>query len=120
MKFDFISFLWRQRKHSIEAFGPGRRTEGLLDRVRKELKEIEAKPDDLEEWVDLILLGLDGARRCGITDDVERGYCPEQIVCALVEKMDKNERRKWPDWQTAEPGKAIEHIRNDIGGNNTV
>lgn len=41
------------------------------------------------------------------------GYTPEQIVAALVAKQEKNESRQWPDWRTAEPGKAIEHLRGE-------
>jgi hypothetical protein len=57
----------------------------------------------LSEWVDVILLALDGAWRSGAS--------PEQIAFAIAAKQIKNESRKWPDWRTAEPGKAIEHVR---------
>ena len=60
---------------------------------------------ELEEWVDVIILAMDGAWRCGHT--------PEQIASAIVAKQTKNEGRTWPDWRTAEPGKAIEHVRVD-------
>lgn len=101
---NLIEHLYRQREFSSDTFGPGRRTEGVLDHIRKELIEIEKKPDDLEEWVDLMLLGMDGAWRAG--------YSPEEIAAAIESKQIKNESRKWPDWRTAEPGKAIEHIRD--------
>src|SRR6185369_7439226 len=100
---NLIEHLDRQIKFSLNAFGPGFRTKGLLDHIRKELKEIEAEPFDLEEWVDLILLSLDGAWRSGHT--------PEQIVAGIVAKLAKNEGRAWPDSRTADPDKAIEHIR---------
>jgi hypothetical protein len=32
---------------------------------------------------------------------------------ALKAKQTKNENREWPDWRTAAPGKAIEHIRSE-------
>lgn len=48
-------------------------------------------------------LAFDGAWRSGHT--------PEQIVAAIEAKQTKNEGRTWPDWRTAEPGKAIEHVR---------
>ena len=32
-------------------------------------------------------------------------------IDALIEKQEKNKLRSWPDWQTAEPDKAIEHVR---------
>ncbi len=101
---DFVSHLKTQIAFSQAAFGPGPRTEGVIDHIRKELREIEAKPDDLTEWIDVVLLACDGAWRAG--------YTPEQIAEALVVKLAKNMARMWPDWRTAEPGKAIEHDRS--------
>lgn len=93
-----------QRTFSARTFGPGPRTEGVSDHIRKELVEIADKPDDLEEWVDVIILGFDGAWRC--TDAPS-----QEIIDAVWAKLRKNMKRRWPDWQTAEPGKAIEHDR---------
>lgn len=75
----------------------------MIDHIRKELNEIEARPDDVAEWVDVILLALDGAGRAG--------FSLEQIAQAIAAKQVKNEARQWPDWQTADPSKAIEHIK---------
>lgn len=33
---------------------------------------------------------------------------------ALEAKQTKNEGRQWPDWRTAQPGKAIEHVRDEV------
>lgn len=101
--FDLIAHLYRQRAFSRATFGPGQRTQGVCDHIRKELKEIEQAPSDLSEWVDVTLLALDGAWRAG--------YTPEQIAAGIAAKQDKNERRDWPDWRTADPDKAIEHVR---------
>ncbi|MGH6882853.1 MAG: dATP/dGTP pyrophosphohydrolase domain-containing protein [Hypericibacter sp.] len=30
---------------------------------------------------------------------------------AVVAKQAVNEQRSWPDWRTADPDKAIEHVR---------
>ena len=103
--FDFIQHLQHQREWSEETFGPGHRPDGLIDHIRKELDEIEQEPDDLEEWIDVVILALDGAWRSGNN--------PKEIVAALVAKQTKNEGRKWPDWRTAEPGKAIEHVKEE-------
>lgn len=102
--FDFAAHLQRQREFSERTFGPGARTQGVVDHIRKELTEILAKPDDLSEWADVVILGLDGFWRAGAS--------PEQIIAALVAKQTKNEGRKWPDWRTAPAGKAIEHDRS--------
>jgi hypothetical protein len=101
---DLHDHLVKQIAFSIRTFGPGSRTKALIDHIGKELKEIEADPLDLEEWVDLILLSLDGAWRSGHT--------PGAICCAIEWKLNKNENRVWPDWKTADPDKAIEHDRS--------
>lgn len=79
------------------------RTKGVCDHIKKELKEIEAQPADLEEWVDVILLELDGAWRSG--------HEPLDICKAIAAKQTKNENRDWPDWCTQSPDKAIEHTK---------
>ena len=63
--FDLVAHLYRQRAFSRATFGPGARTKGVLDHIRKEITEVERAPHDLSEWVDLILLSLDGAWRAG-------------------------------------------------------
>ena len=101
--FDFRAHLQRQREWSSKTFGPGPRTAGLVDHIRKELCEIEADPTDVSEWIDVTILALDGAWRAG--------YSPDDIIAALVAKQTKNEGRVWPDWRTAPADKAIEHDR---------
>lgn len=100
---DFEEILKRQSAWSLKTFGPGDRAQGVVDHIRKELTEVEAKPADLEEWIDVAILAFDGAWRAG--------HSPADIVEAYKAKLFKNENRKWPDWRTAEPGKAIEHVR---------
>ena len=100
--FDMLAHLQRQRDWSAKTFGPGYRA-GVIDHIRKELVEVEAAPLDLSEWIDVVILGLDGAWRAG--------HSPEQIIAALVAKQTKNEGRQWPDWRTQPTDKAIEHDR---------
>lgn len=102
--FDLLAHLARQIAFSKRTYGLGPRTSGVLDHIRKELAEIEKQPDDLEEWVDVVILALDGAWRAG--------YTPEQIIAQLVAKQTKNEGRSWPDWRTVGQDKAIEHDRS--------
>ena len=100
----FTEIVGRQIRFSREAFGPPERgTEGIVKHIRKELEEIEADPNDLEEWIDVIILGMDGAWRSG--------FSPREVAEALVQKMDKNERRSWPDYNGVPEGEPIEHIR---------
>jgi hypothetical protein len=105
--FDFHAHLARQAAFSLKTFGPGMRTAGVCDHIRKELLEIEADPLDLREWIDVVILALDGAWRCGGS--------PSQIIGGIVAKQTKNEGRNWPDWRTADPNKAIEHDRSGEG-----
>ncbi|WP_366656581.1 dATP/dGTP pyrophosphohydrolase domain-containing protein [Fodinicurvata sp. EGI_FJ10296] len=103
VSFNLLAFLHRQRDFSEKTFGPGPRTKGVVAHIRKELTDIEAAPDQVEEWVDVILLAFDGARRAGAD--------PVRIVEALAAKQNRNEMRSWPDWRTADLDHPIEHIR---------
>lgn len=100
---NFVEHLKRQKDWSKKTFGPGTRLEAVLDHISKEIDEIKAKPHDLEEWIDLILLVCDGAWR--------QGYAPKEIARVLAMKLEKNMQREWPDWRTAPADKAIEHVR---------
>ena len=106
--FDLVQHLHRQIEFSGHTFGPGDRTAGVCDHIRKELVEVQADAAagvaTLPEWVDVIILALDGAWRSGAT--------PQQIVDAIEAKQTRNEGRRWPDWHTADPNKAIEHDRS--------
>lgn len=108
MTYDIVAHIREQREFSKRTFGPGSRAQGIVDHIRKELAEIEQNPTDLMEWIDVVLLALDGAWRAG--------YSPEVIAAALFAKLKRNQSRKWPDWRTAEPGKAIEHVREAQNG----
>ncbi len=101
--YDLVAHLHRQRAFSERTFGPDSRAHGVLDHIAKELREIAAHPADPEEWIDVVLLAFDGARRAG--------YTPEVIATALTAKQTKNERRTWPDWRSLSPDQAIEHVR---------
>lgn len=102
---NFVEHVRQQREFSERTFGPGNRTKGVLDHIRKEIRELEAEPYDLEEWIDIIILAIDGAWRSG--------YTPEEIAGKLAAKQIKNESRKWPDWRTAPKDQAIEHVREN-------
>jgi len=83
-----VSYIQRQEEWSAKTFGNGVRTKGITAHIRKELLEIEAAPHDVEEWIDVVILALDGAWRAG--------YSPEQIVAALEAKQAKNFKRTYP------------------------
>jgi len=96
-------FVDKQIGWSLKAFGPNPRLMGIVDHIQKELVEIKEKPSDLEEWVDVIILALDGAWRSGHTSNE---------ICEMLEKkFNKNKNRTWPDWKNQPEDKAIEHVR---------
>jgi hypothetical protein len=94
-------FVRQQRAWSDKTFGPGRRTIGITRHIEKELAEIRLDPLDLMEWVDVIILALDGAWRAG--------HSPESIGRALREKQVRNMTRKWP--AEVPEDQPTEHVR---------
>ncbi len=124
---DFKQHLIRQIVFSKSTFGPGTRQKGVLDHIRKELVEVEKSNGSPAEWVDVVILALDGLTRelrangmhiqPGLgqlsghyIDNVEKVAA---MACALIEqKQSRNEDRNWPDWRTMSENKAIEHDRS--------
>lgn len=100
---NFIKYLRSQIAWSGDVFGKGKRTEGILKHIEKEIVEVREAPLDIEEWVDIVILALDGAWRAG--------YTPEQIVEAMTLKQLKNFCREWnvPDSEN----EVVEHIRSN-------
>jgi len=83
-------YLTRQWHWSKKVFGPGLRTSGIIAHIKSELDEIEANPHDLSEWIDVIILALDGYWRHGGT-----GHMLQKL---LQEKQDRNFARDWPPY----------------------
>lgn len=90
---------------SKKTFGPGRKTLGLTKHIEKECQEIrEAAGQDevLAEWIDIIILALDGYWRAGGE--------PHLLMAHLIRKQEINFARKWPPSVDGEP---CEHIREE-------
>jgi hypothetical protein len=105
--YDLVAFLRRQRKFSEATFGPGDRTKGISEHIRRELDEIAkcfTKEEALEEWVDVIILALDQMWRLGAK--------PEKIVDLIELKYCRNMARRWPDWRSFSKDEPIEHDRS--------
>lgn len=98
---EMAQYLTDAREFSLRTFGPGKRTGGVTKHIEKELDEIREKPDDLTEWVDVIILACDGYWR--------HGGQPETLMADMMAKLAKNKLRKWPT-PTSED-EAIEHDR---------
>lgn len=103
----FRDFIDARAAWSRQTFGPGDRHRGLIEHIRRELLEIERDPTDLEEWIDVINLALDGASRCCHASSMD-------VAKMLIAKHEKNMARTWPDWRTLSPDEPAEHVRGDV------
>lgn len=116
----FIDYLLRQIIWSRATFGPGRRTEGILQHMEKEIAEVRESNGDPSEWVDLVILALDGLWRSCMYKLVSEGGELKRNVddtaefarVSLYVKQEKNEDRIWPAWQTRTQDEPIEHDRS--------
>ena len=86
-KFDLELFLKKQAYWSAHTFGEGKRTIGIVNHIKSELLEIEESPDDLSEWIDVLILAFDATWRLGAT--------PEEVTSALAAKQKINTERIW-------------------------
>jgi len=101
----FTEYVQRHTEWSLKTFGPrslwAQDTERLCRHIEKEVHEIRQRPLDCEEWIDVIILAIDGAFRSG--------HSPAEIALTLRQKQDKNIQRTWiiPE----DPTVPIEHNR---------
>jgi len=73
LKMDWNDYLLRHIEWGWATFGTpqdGRGPKGPLDHALKEVKEIEANPADITEWIDAIILTIDGYFRAAGDADV--------------------------------------------------
>lgn len=98
---ELAAYVVRQMEWSKRTFGIGKRTLGVVNHIQKELAEIRDKPEDLSEWIDVIILAMDGYWR--------HGGNPDELLLHLQRKQDKNFARQWPT-PTSED-EAVEHVR---------
>jgi hypothetical protein len=111
---DFQTHLTRQIVFSKTTFGPGARTKGVIDHIRKELIEVEESGGSANEWVDVVILALDGLTRQiwhGTPMPISAEKAASIAVDMILFKQHKNERRDWPDWRTQSQDAAIEHVQ---------
>lgn len=116
--FDLEAHLTRQMVFSRATFGPGARTDGVLDHMTKEIEEVRKSNGSADEWVDLVILALDGLTRELWSIGQNKGLAHEIAIVAcwmIRDKQGRNELRNWPDWRTAPKDKAIEHVRDKDG-----
>lgn len=75
---------------------------GPLKHLSKEALEAAANPEDPLEWADMQFLLWDAQRRMGISD--------EFVTRAMIEKLEINKSRQWPEPKDGEPRL---HIKSD-------
>lgn len=86
---DFLNFLTEKKRWSYQTFGEGYKLEKICKHIESELVEIRETPNDLYEWVDLILLALDGALRVAKS--------PMAVLSTIYKKHQINVDREWVD-----------------------
>jgi len=97
-----IPYIKEHKEWSLNAFGDRPTYLSVCSHIEKELKEIHQNPHDLEEWIDVMILAIDGAWRAG--------YTAEDIVTMLTIKQQKNKGRRWVIPEN--PNDPIEHDRD--------
>ena len=85
---ELVNWLTKKMEWSYKTFGTSERHIGVLKHIEKEIEEVRQRPQDVTEWMDIVLLAFDGACRMGFT--------PDQVVSALIAKQEKNTQRRWP------------------------
>lgn len=108
---NLVTFIHDHWTWSQKTFGEGDRTEGLLKHIARESDEVRAAdhPDQaLGQWVDIIILAIDGALRAGHT--------PLAVAQAILNKHRINKGRRWPPLVNQIPGEPNEHIREAPNG----
>src|SRR5690242_2810902 len=84
---EFLNFLEDKKRWSYRTFGEGYKLEKICKHIEAELVEVRQTPTDLYEWVDLILLALDGALRVAKS--------PMAVLVAIYKKHQINVDRRW-------------------------
>ena len=83
---DLTAYLERQKKWSERTFGIGKRTIGVTKHIEAEIEEIRQEPSNSKEWIDIIILAVDGYWRSG----------GDNLELDLLNKQQKNFMREWP------------------------
>lgn len=93
-------FARRKGDWADKQFGTGCRTQELIFHLEKELLEVSRNPFDKSEWIDIILLAMDGYRR--------HGGKAEDLFPDMQAKQQINYERKWVEG----PDGVFEHDRS--------
>lgn len=103
-QFSLSEYVKKHNFWSRNSFGVHSDPRGLIKHIIKECDEVLEDPTDGEEWVDIIILAIDGFNRCA-----NEATCDNALEYVLQVKQQKNMTRSWP--KNADPGEPVEHIR---------
>lgn len=122
MTLDLTQHIARQMAFSRGTFGPGPFTARVVEHIKTELKEIteaseKSQLDASREWVDVVLLGLDGLTR-SLAASFAWEAVPSLATAMIVEKQGANEQRTWPNWRDVPEDQPIEHDRSGTAAKN--
>jgi hypothetical protein len=95
------AFMERHKAWIERTFPRNATTEGITRHIEKECAEVREKPDDLDEWIDILILGIHGYWRNGGT--------AEDLLPRLNRKLTRNESRRYV--VKDDPNEPIEHDR---------
>lgn len=102
-EFDLIAHLKRQFAFSEKAFGPSTSTEGIKKHILSELEEIKKDPSDIYEWVDVLILAIDAARREGQTvEEVSKWFespDKEMVLNNGIQEIQTRLNHSSPSWR---------------------
>jgi hypothetical protein len=110
---DFKHYLIRKIQWSIKTFGQGKRTNGVLQHISREIEEVKGSNGSAKEWVDLVILSLDGLCRELVYNKpgMSEVAASNAAITLLMEKQLENEAREWPPVDEANQDVAIAHLK---------
>ena len=117
LSFDLKGFVTQQREFSAGAFRPGSRKVGVANHILEECNEAQSQPDDLSEWVDLMLLSLDAAWRSGLSaSEIARRIAPGRHRAGEGDLIDclKRGDHKVTEWAIGEDGEPMTGTDNAL------
>lgn len=102
-EFDLIGHLKRQYAFSEKAFGPSTSTEGIKKHIQSEIEEIRKDPSDIYEWIDVLILAIDAARREGMTvEEVADWFDPDdrdEVLSSGLQELQSYLDDPSPSWE---------------------
>lgn len=86
----------------------------LLDRIRTEAQYVGTiKENKITVWLRINIMASVGLNLALRAENPSLSVKSAGLLgfTMIQQKQEKNERRSWPDWRTAEAGKAIQHVK---------